>query len=369
VKKKQKGPLFVDRDFIEKATFNYGIYNLDFKLSTNQVIKICKEKFDIKLNEKEIQRLCFEKLVEFKAKKKKNYFPPYTPARINFIKGLSAKYSYSVSRLQQIVKCQNLIFSVTPISFLKVSDIKGNITALKKISAIKPYDIIFSRIKESSEANDKTGNQGLKEIEEIIGKMKYVKEEHFRKEWLSTLNEKSIILYPDEMFDGEIGLFNSRILEGYSPQIRWRHKFINKKKTIQEIDWKKTFEIVELYDFVSYFRTPEYLVELNKDVVNIKILNCHRVTSSEFRTIEKLFTIFRERISSFKLPWGVKSGKKSDLTQRNKNIKKVILNYLATTPKATKEKAYDEAKKYVEKMYSKDLSLESIRKIDLSIKA
>jgi len=88
---------------------------------------------------------------------------------------------------------------------------------------------------------------------------------------------------------------------------------------------------------LSFFRTPDFEVELNEGSITIHIHHPQNVDSSMMRNIEKVYSIFRQRLNPPRTPWGKRTG----IRQEKKEMYKLVQDLFCKMRKETPLKVPD----------------------------
>lgn len=324
---------------IPNATFA----GYDFRVSApiELVIDLAKAQFNLEITASEIDELCESKLLEFAKKKSGRVFPLFTPGRVAFIKKVQAKFNYPITILQQIITYENYlirhIVTAEEFAYPPKSLKKGKYVLDWFVSRLRhelQQDKHSLRIsKKMCSQNDKLAIErveGLrKEIKVINKNIRYLS----NKKWkdLPEATKQAIkarvfsVQATDELTRQTlIGAYNNQILQGYSPQVEFmKHMLGETSLDFSEIDWQRTVRSTKDLEYIEFFRTPYFIIELQEGVIIFKILDPARVEANLMRRINKLYTIFRQRLDTPRKPWGVNSGRRINISQRDENMKKM----------------------------------------------
>jgi hypothetical protein len=118
-----------------------------------------------------------------------------------------------------------------------------------------------------------------------------------------------------------IEYFHGNILSGYSPQVLFEGYKRENSSTLKpkgEINWKETLKLTKSLRPLSFFRTPDFEVEL------VEIFNLKKVDSSMMRKIEKVYSIFRQRLGRTRKRWGEKTGIREEKEKMNKLVQEMF---------------------------------------------
>ena len=231
----------------------------------------------------EIKKLCEQKLIIATIKGGKKYFPGFTPDRVLFIKILQKKFNYPLPYLQQIIACEDRVIS----------------------GAVDPFLIELSRINKK--------------------KMKFI------------FSEEDIRRFRPFKY-------RSPIVNGYSPQVEFNNYDVAKK--LREINWEKTNKKICELDFVEFFSTPDYFLGIDKGKISICIRNPRDVEATAMRMLSKLYTVFRRRLVNGSKRWGINSGRRDRIIQRDENIRRIYKQLREKNPRAAVENYYDKLIEY-----------------------
>jgi hypothetical protein len=105
--------------------------------------------------------------------------------------------------------------------------------------------------------------------------------------------------------------FHEVILSGYSPQVFLegiKRENSATAKLTGKIDWEKTLNYTKALTLLSFLRTPDFEVELTEGKITVQIFEPKKVDATVMRKIEKVYNIFRQRLSPTRKRWGEKTG-------------------------------------------------------------
>jgi hypothetical protein len=350
----------------------------DFRINTpvNWVITNCKKQYGLSITDSEIEELSKLKLIDFnEPKDREKKFPPFTPDRINFIKNVQAKFNLPISRLQQIIAYED--YSIRTIQTEGETCYKDTSDILTWYIKRTKFDLLIDESTLVGLENElKQGNESVqRQLIKIKGNIP------IKKRTIDFLNNKKWEELPEhskekiknwsfqmQCFDEmmrmeEITSYNNQILQGYSPQIWFsRYTFGKNNLNFKDINWKMTFQGIESYSYIDFLRTPKFLLEINDNVVDIKIIKPQEVDATTMRIIDKIYTIFRERIGKEKKAWGENSGKKIALQQRDNNLRKLYLQLRKEKPNVASHRLLDTLEEYTKKI-GLPVSVERIKRI------
>ncbi|MBU1800564.1 MAG: hypothetical protein KKF21_19505, partial [Bacteroidetes bacterium] len=132
-------------------------------------------------------------------------------------------------------------------------------------------------------------------------------------------------LYDERERISDMKHYYNKILSGYSPQVEFKKPETAKERLdFRQINWEETIESVKMYSqFIDFFATPYFSVEIDRKAITIKITNPKEVSTPLKGAIDKIYTIFKSRFGYRRKGWGERSGKKQLMEQRNEKLRKL----------------------------------------------
>ena len=118
---------------------------------------------------------------------------------------------------------------------------------------------------------------------------------------------------------------------------------------------------------IDFFRTPYFSIEINGKEIDIKILNHQKVDANTMRIINRIYTVFRNRLGSRKKRWGEDSGRRLAIAQRDKNLRKLYAQLRNEKPNVASSRLYDQLEEWTHKI-GLPIFTERIKKIVYSKK-
>lgn len=120
-----------------------------------------------------------------------------------------------------------------------------------------------------------------------------------------------------------LGYYHEPVYRGYSPQVQFqKYEEVDDAWFVPsgEIDWSMTLDFTKLRKSLSFFRTPEFEVEFNEGQISIQVFEPAKVDSSVMRNVEKVYSIFRQKLN----PSGKKRGPSKKTIDKTSEIYKRI---------------------------------------------
>ena len=371
-----------------KGEFDLGYYNFYICTTDTGLIQKCKDDYKIKVTRSDIENMCKLDLLEYILDKKdgKKMFPHFIADRVAFIKELQANINYPPPRLQQIIAYENetLPYSNEACDFYYADrknimpwlikrlkfERDGRKEYLKTLDAIdKKYedDIKKKKIKRLvAELVQKT-ETNIIAIEEVVTELSKWKWKDLSKQQKDELIK---VVFEQQFYDereriSNIKHYYNKILSGYSPQAEFKKPELAKEKLdCGQIDWDKTIDSVKMYaQFIGYFTTPYFTVEINGKGIDIRITNPKEVNTPLKGAIDKIYTVFKNRLGYGRKGWGERSGRKRLIKQRNERLRELYLTMRKAKPKVASELLIDRLIEETKKTDATVLSTERIKRI------
>ena len=331
-----------------KGAFDLGYYNFYICTTTEGLIQKCKDEHKIKVSRSDIEDMCKLDLLEFILDKKdgKKMFPQFIADRVAFIKELQANLNYPIPRLQQIIAYENesLPYSNEACDFYYADrknimtwlikrlkfEINGRKEYLKALDAInKKYadDVKKKRIKRVIADLVKNAEASIATIEEVVTELAKWKWKGLSKQ---QKYEVVKVVFEQQLYDereriSDMKHYYNKILSGYSPQVEFKKSETERERLdFRQINWEETIESVKMYSqFIDFFATPYFSVEIDRKAITIKITNPKEVSTPLKGAIDKIYTIFKSCFGYRRKGWGERSGKKQLMEQRNEKLRKL----------------------------------------------
>lgn len=362
-----------------------GHYDFTVGMPIDWVKTACKQQFQLDITDSEIEKLCKLKLIDFSEnEKKERVFPLFVPDRIDFIKKVQEKMNYPISRVQQIIAYEDYLIrnieTAGEFSYQDTADILNWYKKRKKYYiTMDGYRVngLERELKDDFKKDNVFLKTELVKVKENILSAKRKLEFLGEKKWdeLSDLVQEKIKKwsfrnqYFDEAMRVEgINSYNNKILQSYSPQVEFsQYTFGKYDLKFKHINWGYTINCVNEYDYIDFFKTPNFFLEINNKDVDIKITNTQEVDATIMRSINKIYTIFRERLGKKKKAWGENSGKKIAIQQRDDNLKKLYVQLRKDKPNVASWRLLEQLEAYSKKI-GLPISEERIKRIIYSSK-
>ena len=269
----------------------------------------------------------------------------------------SAKLNYPTPRLQQIIAYENdsLPYSNEACDFYYADrtnimpwlikrlkfERDGRKEYLKILGAINEKyadDIKKKKIKETIAELVKNTEAVISSIEEPIVELSKWKWKNLSREQKDELVK---VVFEQQFCDeqeriSDMKHYYNKILLGYSPQVEFKKPGTARERLdFRQIDWDETIESVKIYaQFIGYFTTPYFTVEINGKGIDIKITHPKEVNTPMKGAIDKVYTVFKNRFGYKRKGWGERSGRKQLMGQRNKKLRKLYSMMRKEKPKA-----------------------------------
>ena len=331
-----------------KGEFDLGYYNFYICTTDMGLIQKCKDDYKIKVTRADIENMCKLDLLELILDKKdrKKLFPHFIACRVAFIKELQTKFNYPTLRLQQIIAYENefLPYSNEACDFyyadrknimpwlikrLKFEQ-DGRKECLKVLDAInKKYadDVKKKKIKRSIAELVQNAEASIATIEEVVIELSKWKWKALSKQ---QKDEVVKVVFEQQLYDereriSDMKHYYNKILSGYSPQVEFKKSETERGRLdFRQINWEETIESVKMYSqFIDFFATPYFSVEIDRKAITIKITNPKEVSTPLKGAVDKIYTIFKSRFGYRRKGWGERSGKKQLMEQRNEKLRKL----------------------------------------------
>lgn len=271
-----------------------AFYDYRHQVPIKSIIEDLRREYSLIIRVKDIENLCASHLLDFSFDGRNiKMLPQSATTRICFLKILQREFSYSIEQLQQLMACENYLVRefLTKTEMMTISEFK---------------------------------------------KGKYIKK-------LSDDDQKKF-----RSVFSTVGKFYHQVLEGYSPQVKFlRGEELPKFNTI---DWVATRSAMEDFNFLNFFRTPYYSLEVNAKEANIRIFDYQEVDATALRNIEKIYTYFRGKIGIKWKGWGEKSGRRIALQQRNEYLRTIYKQWRKEKPMVAREILLTKLEEYTAKI-------------------
>ena len=330
-----------------KGEFDLGYYNFCICTTTEGLIQKCKD-YKIKVKPSEIEDMCKLDLLEFIVDKKdgKKMFPQFIADRVVFIKEIQSKFNYPTARLQQIIAYENEVLpysneacdfyyadrkNIMPwlIKRLKF-EWDGKKEYLKALDVInKKYadDVKKKKIKKLIAELVQSTETSIASIEEVVSEFLKWKWKNLSREQKDELVK---VVFEQQIYDERERIsgmkhYYNKILSGHSPQVEFKKPETTKEELdLGQIDWDETIESVNMYaQFIDFFATPYFTVEINGKGIDIKITNPEEVNTPLKGAIDKIYTVFKNRLGYRRKRWGERSGRKRLMEKRNEKLRRL----------------------------------------------
>lgn len=371
-----------------KGEFDLGYYNFYICTTTEGLIQRCKDEHKIKVTRQDIENMCKLDLLEFILDKKdgKRMFPQFIADRVAFIKELQARFHYPTPRLQQIIAYENesLPYSSEACRFYYADrknimpwlikrlkfERDGRKEYLKTLDAInKKYadDIKKKKIKIVIADLVKNTEASIASIEEALS-------EFLKWKWKDLSGEQKDelvkVVFEQQLYDereriSDVKHYYNKILSGYSPQVEFKKpETVRGRLDFGQIDWDETIDSVKMYaQFIDFFATPYFSVEIDGKAITIKITNPKEVSTPLKGAIDKIYTVFKNRFGYKRKGWGERSGRKRLMEQRNEKLRKLYSMMRKEKPTVASSFLIDRLIEETKKTEIPVLSTERIKRI------
>lgn len=371
-----------------KGEFDLGYHNFYICTTTEGLIQKCKDEHKIKVTPSEIENMCKLDLSEYILDKKdgKKMFPQFIADRVAFIKELQAKFNYPTPRLQQIIAYENdsLPYSNEACGFYYADrknimpwlikrlkfERDGRKEYLKMLDAInKKYadDVKKKKVKRLIADLVKNTEASIATIEEPIAELSKWKWKDLSR---GQKDELVKVAFEQQLYDerkriSEMKHYYNKILSGYSPQVEFKKPETTRGRLdFGQINWDETIDSVKMYaQFIDFFATPYFTVEINGKGIDIKIIHPKEVNTPMKGAIDKVYTVFKNRLGYKRKGWGERSGRKQLMGQRNKKLRKLYSMMRKEKPKAASGILIDRLIEETKKTEFPVLSAERIKRI------
>lgn len=371
-----------------KGEFDLGYYNFYICTTIEGLIQRCKDEYKIKVTRPDIEDMCKHDLLEFIPDKKdgKRMFPQFITDRVAFIKDLQANLNYAIPRLQQIIAYENesLPYSNEACSFYYAdrknimswlikrlkSERDGRKEYLKTLNAInKKYadDINKKRIKRLIAELVKNTEESIAAIEEVVSELSRWKWKDLSKEQKDELVK---VVFEQQFNDereriSDMKHYYSKILFGYSPQVEFKEaETARGKLDFSKINWDETIDSVKIYaQFIDFFATPYFTVEINGKEIDIKIKHPEEVNIPMKGVIDKVYTAFKNCLGYKRKGWGERSGRKRLMEKRNEKLRELYSIMRKEKPTVASRFLIDRLIEETKKTEFPILSIERIKRI------
>jgi hypothetical protein len=159
--------------------------------------------------------------------------------------------------------------------------------------------------------------------------------------------------------------YYNKILLGYSPQVEFKKPgTVRGRLDFGQINWDETIELVKIYtQFIDYFTTPYFTVEINGKGIDIKITHPKEVNTPMKGAIDKVYTVFKNRLGYRRKGWGERSGRKRLMEQRNEKLRELYSMMRKEKPKVASRFLIDRLIEETKKTEIPVLSIERIKRI------
>lgn len=368
-----------------KGEIDLGYYNFYICTTIEGLIQGCKDEHKLKVTRQDIENMCKLDLLEFMLDKKdgKKMFPQFIADRAAFIKKLQAKFNYPVPRLQQIIAYENhsLPYSGKACDFYYADrknimpwlikrlkfEIEGRKEYLKVLGAItKKYDDDIKKKKKKIRIAEL-----VKKVEANIASLEGSASELSKWKWKSLSREHKDelvkIAFEQQVYDereriSSIKHYYNKILSGYSPQVQFKEPgSSNKELGFGQIDWDETIDSVKMYaQFIDFFATPYFSVEVNSKEIIIKITNPEEVNTPFKGVIDRIYTVYKNRLGYRRKGWGERSGRKRLMEQRNEKLRKLYSMMRKEKPSVASSFLID---RLIEETQKTDIPVSSVERI------
>lgn len=371
-----------------KGEFDLGYYNFYICTTTEGLIQKCKDEYKIKVTRPEIEDMCKLDLLEFIPDKKdgKKMFPQFIADRVAFIKELQTNFSYPTPRLQQIIAYENesLPYSNEDCDFYYADrknimpwlikrlkfERDGRKEYLKTLDAInKKYadDVKKKKIKRLIADLVKNTEASIATIEEVLSEFLKWKWKDLSKEQKDELVK---VVFEQQLYDereriSDMKHYYNKILSGYSPQVEFKKAETTRRRLdFGQINWDETIDSVKMYaQFIDFFATPYFSLEINGKGIIIKITNPKEVSTPLKGAIDKIYTVYKNRLGYRRKGWGERSGRKRLMEQRNEKLRELYSMMRKEKPKVASRFLIDRLIEETKKTEIPVLSIERIKRI------
>ena len=371
-----------------KGEFDLGYYNFYICTTTEGLIQKSKDEHKIKVTRSDIENMCKLDLLEFILDKKdgKKMFPHFIADRVAFIKELQANLNYPIPRLQQIIAYENesLPYSNEACDFYYADrknimpwlikrlkfERDGRKEYLKALDAInKKYvdDIKKKKIKRLIAELVQNTETSIASIEEVVSEFLKWKWRNLSREQKDELVK---VVFEQQLYDereriSDMKHYYNKILSGYSPQVEFKKPETAKGRLdFRQINWDETIESVKMYaQFIDYFATPYFSLEINGKGIIIKITNPKEVSTPLKGAIDKIYAVFKNRLGYRRKGWGERSGRKQLMEQRNEKLRELYSMMRKEKPNVASRFLIDRLIEETKKTEIPVLSTERIKRI------
>ena len=371
-----------------KGEFDIGYYNFYICTTTEGLIQKCKDEYKTKVTRSDIENMCKLDLLEYILDKKdgKKMFPQFIADRVAFIKELQATLSYPIPRLQQIIAYENelLPYSNEACDFyyadrkniipwlikrlkFELESRKEYLKALGVISKKYADDIRKKKIKRTIADLGKNTEASIATIEEVVAELSKWK----RKDLSGEQKDDLVKIVFEQQFSDEqermadMKHYYNKILSGYSPQVEFKKpKAVRGQLDFRQINWDETIDSVKMYvQFIDFFATPYFTVEISGKGIDIRITHPQEVNIPMKGDIDKVYTIFKNRLGYKRKGWGERSGRKRLMEQRNEKLRKLYAIMRQEKPSVASGILIDRLIEETKKTEFPVLSIERIKRI------
>jgi hypothetical protein len=312
-------------------------------------------------------------------------FPLYAPWRAYFVHNLVAKWGYDPKKLKIIIDDEESLIDIVfasdysdlpPLDFY-LEYLEGYIENHRPMLSIQSKTIsggYRDQLKKTLDSYQATVDFLKKTSFEDLsddGKRK-LEQEIFR---LNLVNEFSCVeMYKDR---------HAQILIGCSPDVFFKRSarhWVNHPMP----DFLKTEEYPYLYQdgddlYVfgdwnyhacryDFFSTPEFIIELSNGKIILEIRDPKRVDSKFMRKIDKIYSIFRQKLDPPKAGWGEKKGTKSLIEKRDRMLRQIYQQLRKEAPMASADGHLRKAMQVIFSEYGA-ISFETARRVVYSGKS
>jgi len=371
-----------------KGDFDLGYYNFYICTTIEGLIQKCRDEHKIKVARPEIENMCKLDLLEFILDKKdgKRMFPHFIADRVAFIKELQTRLNYPAPRLQQIIVYENesLPYSNEACDFYYADrknimpwlikrlkfERDGRKEYLKVLDAInKKYvdDVKKKRIKRLIAELVQNTESSIASIEEIVAELSKWKWKDLSKQ---QKDEVVKVVFEQQLYDereriSDMKYYYNKILSGYSPQVEFkRPEAARGRLDFGQINWDETIDSVNMYaQFIDFFATPYFSLEINGRGIIIKITNPKEVSTPLKGVIDKIYTVFKNRLGYKRKGWGERSGRKRLMEKRNEKLKELYSMMRKEKPNVASRFLIDRLIEETKKTEIPVLSTERIKRI------
>ena len=371
-----------------KGEFDLGHYNFYICTTTEGLVRKCKDEHNIKVTRPDIENMCKLDLLEYILDKKdgKKMFPQFIADRVAFIKELQSTLNYPIPRLQQIIAYENesLPYSNEACDFYYADrknimpwlikrlkfELEGRKEYLKALGVIsKKYadDIRKKKIKRTIAVLGKNTEASIANIEEVIAELSKWK----RKDLSWKQKDELVKIVFEQQFSDEqermadMRHYYNKILSGYSPQVEFKKpEAARGQLDFRQINWDETIDSVKMYaQFIDFFATPYYTVEIRGKGIDIRITHPQEVNIPMKGVIDKVYTVFKSRLGYKRKGWGERSGRKRLIEQRDEKLRKLYSIMRQEKPNVASGILIDRLIEETKKTEFPVLSIERIKRI------